>query len=47
MVFSYDVKPSLQVANEAAISAPPAVDFGGASGTPAAPATPPARPASN
>jgi len=47
MVFSYDVKPSLQVANEAAISAPPAVDFGGAPGTPAAPATPPARPASN
>ncbi len=44
MVFSYEVKPSLQVANEAAISAPPAVDFGGA---PAAPATPPARPASN
>ncbi len=35
MIFSYDVKPSLQVANEAAISAPPAVDFGG---TPAAPA---------
>jgi LemA protein len=47
MVFSYDVKPSLQVANEAAISAPPAVDFDGAPGTPAAPATPPARPASN
>jgi LemA protein len=43
MVFSYEVKPSLQVANEAAISAPPAVNFGGA----AAPAMPPARPASN
>ena len=27
MVFGYDVKPSLQVANEAQISAPPAVDF--------------------
>jgi LemA protein len=27
MVFSYDVKPSLQVANEAQISTPPAVDF--------------------
>jgi LemA protein len=27
MVFSYEVKPSLQVANEAAISAPPTVDF--------------------
>jgi LemA protein len=27
MVFSYAVKPSLQVANEAQISAPPAVDF--------------------
>lgn len=46
MVFSYEVKPSLQVANEAAISTPPAVDFGG---TPpaATPATPPAPPASN
>jgi len=27
MVFSYEVKPSLQVANEAAISTPPTVDF--------------------
>jgi LemA protein len=27
MVFGYDVKPSLQVANEAQISTPPAVDF--------------------
>jgi LemA protein len=42
MIFSYEVKPSLQVANEAAISAPPTVDFGGN-----APAAPPARPASN
>ncbi len=28
MVFSYDVKPNFSVANEAAISAPPKVDFG-------------------
>lgn len=35
MVFSYGVKPSLTVQNEAAISAPPTVDFGS---TPAAPA---------
>ena len=46
MVFSYEVKPSLQVANEAAISTPPTVDFGGTA--PATrPATPPAPPASN
>lgn len=50
MVFSYEVKPSLQVANEAAISTPPTVDFGGTppAATPATPpATPPAPPASN
>jgi LemA protein len=34
MVFGYDVKPNLAVANEAQISTPPAVDFG----RPAAPA---------
>lgn len=28
MLFGYDVKPSLTVANEAAIAAPPKVDFG-------------------
>lgn len=28
MIFGYDVKPSLTVANEAAITAPPKVDFG-------------------
>jgi len=36
MVFNYDVKPSFTVDNEAAISAPPRVDFGNA---PAAPAS--------
>ena len=34
MVFGYELKPSFSVANEAAISAPPTVDFG----KPAAPA---------
>ena len=28
MVFSYQVKPAFTVANEAAISTPPVVDFG-------------------
>jgi LemA protein len=37
MVFSYDVKPSFSVQNEATISAPPTVDFGGKA-SPAAPA---------
>ena len=37
MVFSYAVKPSFTVANEAAISAPPTVNFG-KPGAPAAPA---------
>jgi LemA protein len=38
MVFKYNVKPSFAVENEAAISAPPKVDFGGGSAAPAAPA---------
>ncbi len=38
MVFKYDVKPSFTVENEAAISAPPKVDFGGGAAKPAAPA---------
>ena len=38
MVFKMDVKPSFTVENEAAISAPPKVDFGK---SPAAPAVPP------
>jgi LemA protein len=37
MIFKYDVKPSFTVENEAAISTPPKVDFGGAP-KPAAPA---------
>jgi LemA protein len=44
MVFGYDVKPNFSVENEAAISAPPTVDFGTATppSTPApAPATSP------
>jgi LemA protein len=41
MVFSYEVKPSFTVANEAAVSAPPAVSFD----KPAAPAAPPSPPA--
>jgi LemA protein len=46
MVFNYDPKPSFTVQNEAQISAPPRVDFGGAA-APAAPARPiaPAAPA--
>jgi LemA protein len=36
MVFKYPEKPSLQVANEAAISAPPAVNFDKPAATPAA-----------
>ncbi len=42
MVFSYEVKPSFTVANEAAVSAPPAVSFD----KPAAPAAAPAPAAS-
>jgi LemA protein len=41
MLFKMDVKPNFTVENEAAISAPPKVDFGK---TPAPPATPPAAP---
>ena len=48
MVFKYPPKPNFTVENEAAVSRPPVVDFGGmAAGTAApgapAPATPPAR----
>jgi LemA protein len=39
MVFSYEVKPSLQVANEAAISTPPAVNFENKPAPPAAAAS--------
>jgi len=52
MVFKMDVKPTFTVENEAAISAPPKVDFSkpgappsvvpAAPAAPAAPATPPA-----
>ena len=41
MIFKMDVKPNFTVENEAAISAPPKVDFGK---TPAAPAVPPPAP---
>jgi LemA protein len=40
-VFSYELKPTFTVANEAAVSAPPAVSFD----KPAAPAAPPSPPA--
>jgi LemA protein len=39
MVFGYDVKPSLAVANEAAITAPPSVSFDKAAPAPAAAAS--------
>jgi LemA protein len=39
MIFGYKVKPNFTVADEAAISKPPTVDFGA---TPAPPATQPA-----
>ena len=42
MVFGYDVKPNFTVENEAEIARPPTVDFNTA---PAAPAPPPAEPA--
>ena len=38
MIFKYDVKPSFTVENEAAISAPPKVDFGTGAPAPGAPA---------
>ena len=44
MMFKYTPKPNFTVENEAAVSRPPVVDFGGMAGAaPAAPATPPAR----
>jgi LemA protein len=46
MVFKYATKPNFAVENEAAVSRPPVVDFGGAApaGSAApAPAAPPAR----
>jgi LemA protein len=39
-VFSYELKPSFTVANEAAVSAPPAVSFDKPAAPPAAPAAP-------
>ena len=42
MIFSYEVKPNFTVANEAEISRPPTVDFGGGA-RPAAPAAPASR----
>ncbi|MEO8509001.1 MAG: LemA family protein [Betaproteobacteria bacterium] len=41
MLFNMAVKPNFTVENEAAISAPPKVDFGKTPGAPAAPAVPP------
>ncbi len=40
MVFKMEVKPNFTVENEAAVSAPPKVDFGKAAPAPAAPAAP-------
>jgi len=45
MLFKMDVKPNFAVENEAAISAPPKVDFGKSPAAPAAPAVPPPAPA--
>ena len=45
MLFNMDVKPNFAVENEAAISAPPKVDFGKNPAAPAAPAVPPPAPA--
>jgi LemA protein len=39
MLFKMNVKPNFAVADEAAVSAPPKVDFGGKSAAPAAPGT--------
>jgi LemA protein len=39
MIFKYQAKPNFTVENEAAISKPPTVDFGGAPAT----STPPAQ----
>jgi LemA protein len=43
MIFKMDVKPNFTVENEAAVSAPPKVDFGKQPAAPAVPA--PAEPA--
>jgi LemA protein len=40
-MFHFEVKPNFTVANEAAISAPPVVDFGASTGPQSPPATPP------
>ena len=45
MLFNMAVKPNFAVENEAAISAPPKVDFGKNPAVPAAPAVPPPAPA--
>jgi LemA protein len=45
MLFNMAVKPNFAVENEAAISAPPKVDFGKNPAAPAAPAVPPPAPA--
>jgi LemA protein len=45
MLFKMDVKPNFTVESEAAISAPPKVDFGKNPAAPAAPAVPPPAPA--
>lgn len=45
MLFKLDVKPNFSVANEAAVSAPPKVDFGKAPAVAAPQSTPPAAPA--
>ena len=44
MLFNMNVKPNFTVENEAAISAPPKVDFGKTPAAPATPAAPPAAP---
>ena len=44
MLFKMEVKPNFTVENEAAISAPPKVDFGKNPAAPAAPAVPPPAP---
>ena len=44
MIFKMDVKPNFAVADEAAVSAPPKVDFGKQPAAPAAPVVPPPPP---
>jgi LemA protein len=41
MMFKMDVKPNFSVADEAAVSTPPKVDFGKQPGAPATPPPPP------